>query len=198
MKRYGFFGMLVFTMGCGEPEKVPDNTPPLVEPSGFVDTSSQRRVRRLSAEQFHNSLQVATNQAWSKYERFAAALGRADFGETTSEGGDISVTFDKLVHDAARETCLAAVEADVQMADNVILRHVSLADRDLPKLSANLRYLFLRFLAVQIDADDDARFSPWLTLLQTKADGELSDNDMQMRWAAVCVGLVTHPDFLTY
>ncbi len=157
-----------------------------------------RATRRLSAEQFHRSLTAATGQEWSDYERFAAALGRPDFATVNQESRDISVTFDKLVHDAARVTCRDAVQADVDSATDVILRHATLEDREPAKLEENLSYLHLRFLTAEV-ASGDERLRPWMDLLGAPFKNDKPPyNEMKNRWTAVCVGLATHPDFLTY
>lgn len=171
--------------------------PPGRDPVGPTDPAPGRRVRRLTADQFARSLQVATGQAWSRYATYAETMGKPDFGELTDEGTDLSVTFDKLVHDAARETCGRAVDLDRTTATTVIMRDARPADRDHAKSVANLQYLFLRFLGVAIDAADDARLAPWLTLLEA-APAPTTDVEMATRWKAVCIGLVTHPDFITY
>lgn len=178
-----------------------DITTPGREVVGPAQHDDTRRVRRLTADQFYSSLTTVTGQAWDGYARYANALGRPDLAEVTDEGRDLSVTFEKLVDDASRETCRDAIVADRTAAEGagVIVRHVTLADRDPSALAMNLRYMFLRFLSVEITADDDSRLDPWMTLLTTPPEeGELSDTDMEYRWQAVCVGLVTHPDFLTY
>lgn len=181
-----------------ETEEVTPTTPPTRDPVGDAELPAGRRLRRMSADQFVASLEVATGQRWSDYERFAAAMGRADYGEITEEGLELNVTFEKLVEDAARATCDDAVRADVDGGE-VILRHVSIADRDEAAYVANLEYLFLRFLGQPL-AEGDTRLDPWLALLNAPpADGaELTDTTMRRRWTAVCVGLVTHPDFVSY
>jgi len=179
----------VLAGGCAD-EAVPDR-----DPVGPAEPTEGRRIRRLSAEQFHRSLEVATGQTWARFETFAAALGRPDFVDLTEQGLDISVTFDKLVHDAAQEACAEAVAAD-RAGGDTILREASLTDREGAPLAANLRYLYRRFLGFTVEDDGDPRLTPWLTLLQEPA--ATTDNAMAARWTAVCVGLVTHPDFLTY
>lgn len=187
------FTLVALSAACGS-----DADPPARDPIGPTEPEPGRRVRRLSAEQFARSLQIATGQSWSRYQTYAETLGRPDFGELTDQGLELSVTFDKLVHDAAREACGRAVDLDRTSGSTVILRDARPADRgDRAKYIANLKYLMMRFLGVAIDADDDPRLTPWLTLL----DGEpvpTTDVTMATRWKAVCIGLVTHPDFLTY
>ncbi len=179
--------------GCGGD---PEPTPPDRDPGSPTDVEPGRRVRRLSADQFARSLQVATNQTWSRYAQFAGALGKADWSQITEEGTDIGVTFEKLVTDAARETCRRAVSAPGQ----AIMRHAVLADRPGAgdaRILANLKYLVLRFHGLDITADDDPRLAPWLGILRG-GTAPTTDALMGQRWEAVCIGLVTHPDFLTY
>ena len=185
-------------LGCSDSKPGgEDKTPPEVEPTSPSELDPGRRVRRLSADQFHKSLQVATGQAWSKYDEFSSALGRADFAEITTEGADLSVTFDKLVLDAARETCKKAVTAD-QAGGTVILRDATVSDRGEAEMVSNLQYLYMRFLGFKIDSADDVRLSPWISLLRDGDVTALPDSTIAQRWEAVCIGLVTHPDFLTY
>ncbi|MEZ4403294.1 MAG: hypothetical protein R3B06_24930 [Kofleriaceae bacterium] len=186
--------VVVALAGCASDASDP---PPGRDPIGPTDPAPGRRVRRLTADQFERSLEIATGQAWSKFGTYAEALGRPDFGELTEEGTDLSVTFDKLVHDASREACGKAVDRDRTTGDTVILREVVASDRDHAKYVANLKYLTMRFLGVEVEADDDARLAPWLGLLEAEPV-PTTDVAMATRWKAVCVGLVTHPDFLTY
>ena len=208
MKTTSWMLMLLALAGCngqigdsasGEPEpEAPATVAPERDPVGEATLPAGRRLRRMSAEQFVASLEVATGERWADYEGFAAAMGRADYGEITEEGLELNVTFEKLVEDAGRATCEDAVAADVEGGET-ILRHATLADRDPAKYAANLEYLYMRFLGQPL-AENDARLTPWLDLLSAArpGDAEITDTVMQRRWTAVCVGLVTHPDFVSY
>lgn len=164
-------------------------------------THGGRVIRRLTADQLNRSLTVVTGETWTDFDRYAGALGQPDLVEVTDEGLSPSVAFAKLVEDAARTTCDAAVERDLTRpaAERVILRHATPDDDDLPTLVANVRYLYLRFHALDLAADDE-RLAPALGLLTAApaAGGALSRAGRIARWKALCVGLVTHPDFLTY
>ncbi|MEX1363137.1 MAG: hypothetical protein AB1Z98_08430 [Nannocystaceae bacterium] len=165
---------------------------------GDADAPAGRRVRRMSASQFHRSLVEVTGQPWPEYERFAGAMGRADFSEITEEGRELSVTFDKFVHDAALYSCSAAVAADVAgQQPAIVLRWAEVSDRDEAALRRNLEYLMLRSLGQQV-REDDPRVEPWMDLLTGPTEERLDDALMAELWTAVCVGLVTHPDFVTY
>ena len=165
---------------------------------GDAELSDGRRVRRMTADQFHRSLVIVTGQPWPEFPEFAATMGRADYAEITEQGREISVTFDKFAHDAATYSCNAAVTADLAGGPGVMLRHATVADRDIATLRANLSYLMVRVLGQEMGAED-SRMKIWTDLLLADpADGTLSNELMQERWTAVCIGLLTHPDFFTY
>jgi hypothetical protein len=186
--------------GGGDPAPEGTSAPTARETAGPAELEPVRRGRRLTADQFHRSLALATGFPWTRYEQFASSLGRPDYAEITAEGLEASVTFDKLVHDAARESCARAVIADGGRpvpGSETILRYASVADRDPAVLRENLAYLLLRFHAVDVAGDGaDPRLDPYLDLLLEPAPG--NDTQMAYRWVAVCVALATHPDFLTY
>lgn len=176
--------------------------PPSRDPVGGAELAPGRALRRMTAAQFNRSLTVATGQEWEDFDRYASALGAADFAEVTEEGTEFNVTFEKLVEDAARETCRAAVAADIAREvgeENVILRHASVESREEAEYVSNLSYLFMRFLGQPVLAGD-SRMTPWLGLLNAPPEPEtdLDDTTLRARWTAVCVGLVTHPDFVAY
>ena len=193
----------VAAIGCSGGSTSYDDPRRVVDPEQVPET---KRIRRLTADQFFASLNVATGQRWDDEEQFAATLGRPDFAEVTVEGREMSVGFAKLAGDAARETCRRAVEQDRGTADQasrVILRKISSIDQLDPfdaNVGENLRYLVLRFHGVYAIDDDDRRLQPWFTLLQDglNATDEERFVEAQDRWIAVCTGLALHPDFLTY
>lgn len=193
----------VAAIGCSGGSTSYDDPRRVVDPEQVPET---KRIRRLTADQFFASLNVATGQRWDDEEQFAATLGRPDFAEVTVEGREMSVGFAKLAGDAARETCRRAVEQDRGTADQasrVILRRISSIDQLDPfdaNVGENLRYLVLRFHGVYAIDDEDRRLQPWFTVLQDglNATDEERFAEAQDRWIAVCTGLALHPDFLTY
>ena len=190
-------------MGCSEGSSGYEDPRRIVDAEQVPET---KRIRRLTADQFFASLEIATGQRWDDQEQFAATLGRPDFAEVTVEGREMSVGFAKLAGDAARETCRRAVEQDRNTADaaaRTILRRIGSTEQldpfD-PSVGDNLRYLLLRFHGVYATDDDDRRLQPWFTLLQDglSATDEGRFAEAEDRWIAVCTGLALHPDFLTY
>ncbi|MCX4239199.1 hypothetical protein [Paraliomyxa miuraensis] len=189
--------------GEGEDPSDDDDGPDSGEPGhhdqGEIEDPAGRRVRRMTAQQFHRSLIAVTGQPWPAFDDYAAAMGKADFAEITDEGREISVTFDKFVHDAALHSCTAAIDADLEgTSAGTVMRWTKPTDRDEVVIRRNLDYLMLRFLG-QETKPTDPRVDPWMNLLTHEpSDGEIDDGLMIERWTAVCVGLVTHPDFVTY
>jgi hypothetical protein len=167
---------------------------PEPEGEGPAEFPAGRRIRRMTADQYMRSLEIATGQTWPDYAEFAPALGKADYAEIVSEDRALSVTFDKFIHDAALSTCRAAVDADVEQGTGVILRDVAIDSDDEAFIRANLVYLTLRFLASDVQPSDP-RLDVWVDLV---ADTSLDDDARRERWVAVCVGFATHPDFVAY
>jgi len=162
-----------------------------------------KRIVRLTADQFFRSLEVTTGQTWSRANQYASTLGKPDFTQSTQEAREISVSFVKLAGDAAREVCGEAVDADLEMGetgDRILLKHLQSLDPEDDSALQNLRYLVLRFHGTYINDDLDARLEPWLSILRTDLPTDAGERESQARdrWKAVCVGLITHPDFLTY
>lgn len=162
-----------------------------------------KRLQRLTANQLFMSLRVATGQTWSQEDRYAATLGRPNFDQQTEEAREFSVSFTKLVGDAARETCGNAVNQDLEMEnpnERVILKRLTGMNPLDDSVLDNLRYLMLRFHGIHVTDALDSRLEPWVQLVRADLPEDEGDRERaaQDRWKAVCVGLVLHPDFLTY
>ncbi|MGB5812665.1 MAG: hypothetical protein WBG86_19175 [Polyangiales bacterium] len=162
-----------------------------------------KRLVRLSADQFFRALEVTTGQTWSREGQYEATLGKPDFTQSTQEAREISVSFVKLAGDAAREVCGRAVDADLESGngtDRVLLKHLDGLDPEDDSALENLRYLVLRFHGTYLTDDLDSRLDPWMSILRTDLPADPGEREAQARdrWKAVCVGLITHPDFLTY
>lgn len=176
------------------------------EPRNPNDPNAQpetKRLVRLTADQFFRSLEVTTGQTWSRAEQYSSTLGKPDFTQSTAQAREISVSFVKLAGDAAREVCGEAVDADLEMAngdDRVLLKHLDGLDPEDDSALTNLRYLVLRFHGTYLTDDLDSRLDPWVSILRTDLPTDPGERESQARdrWKAVCVGLITHPDFLTY
>lgn len=175
-----------------------DSGVPNPEGEGPAELPLGRAIRRMTADQYVRSLEVATGQTWADYEAFSAAMGKADYAEITEHDRTLSVTFEKFINDAALATCRAAVDLDADEGGNIILRHVSLEDTDETAIRTNVQYLLLRFLADEAELDEES-IDPWVSLvLAPVANPKEATEIRRARWTAVCIGLTTHVDFITY
>ncbi|MCR9162534.1 MAG: hypothetical protein ACE37F_19145 [Nannocystaceae bacterium] len=185
-----------------------DSGAPNPDGEGPAELPQGRTIRRLTADQYVRSLEKVTGQPWPDYELYAAAMGKADFAEITEHDQTLSVTFEKFANDAAIATCRDAVDTDATEGRDTILRFAGIETAPdgalLPSseadVRANIQYLFLRFLADEVELDSPL-IDPWaeLVLAPIVPSEDLSADAIgRERWAAVCVGLATHVDFLTY
>ncbi len=182
----------------GEDDGAGESGAPSPEGEGPAELPLGRAIRRMSADQFMRSLEVATGQRWDDFEEYSAAMGKADFAEITEHDRTLSVTFEKFINDAAFATCTDAVDLDADDGGTVILRHATLQDDDEAAVRTNVQYLLLRFLADETDLDD-AAIDPWADLVRAPIeDSDAATETRRTRWTAVCVGLATHVDFITY
>ncbi len=175
-----------------------DSGAPSPEGEGPAELPVGRAIRRMTADQYVRSLEVATGQSWAGFEEFSAAMGKADYAEITEHDRTLSVTFEKFINDAALDTCRTAVDLDADEGGDTILRHATIEDTEESSVRANVQYLLLRFLADETELDDEA-IDPWASLVMAPIPNpEDATETRRARWTAVCIGLATHVDFITY
>ncbi len=178
---------------------LPIDHPPVEEPP----TSS--KMRRLSLAQLRNAISTVLGKdvngkpiTWmvttttSGFTRYAATLGEADYVNITEDDLEPSALYLKFVGDAARDVCTRALDADAKRtsaADRVLLRHVEPGDTvalEPAAVDQNLRYLKLRFHGIKLHPSDEAGIAPLRKLFEAAG------------WHAVCVALLTDPEFHLY
>ncbi len=174
-----------------------------VDPPGQADEG--RPMRRMDIDQLNASLRAVTGGiGWEvngvdQLEDLASTLGRPDYLQSTSEDLAPSLLFQKFLDDAANSACDELVQREaVGSADNVFLVHTtpddtSLSDPD--AVTAELQGALLRFHGHQLDATDP-QLESWRWLFDTTV--EVTGGDTLAGWRAVCIGLITHPDFAMY
>ena len=196
------------------------NAPPVDHPPIQVQGTSAS-PRRLSTDQLRASLPIAFGNdatgapiTWKNGANPALAnpditrsLGEPDYIDTTDEALEPSVLYAKFMDDAARSLCSQGLDADATRTDagqRALLRHVELGDTVESKaagVDANLRYLVLRFHAVHVAEGDTATVAPLRELFTTVSRASTAtDPKLRARegWNAVCVALVTAPEFNLY
>ncbi len=203
---------------------LPIDHPPLEEPPSEGPPSAQ--VRRLTVPQVRSSLVTVlgndvngvpiswmTSSTQSGFDRYGGALGTADFLNITEDAVEPSALYAKFMGDAARDACNRALAADnvkADMAERVMTRFVERTDtvaKNPEGIDRNLRYLKLRFHGVMIPETDpqaSERVAALRTLFDTvvkKASNNAANptqTQVRVGWHAVCVALLTDPEFHLY
>lgn len=161
--------------------------------------------RRMTVDQLDASIRAATGGLfWSdtlgndQLVTLSATLGKPDFIDSTQEDLSVSLLFQKFLGDAARDVCTRMVEGEVAGERPVLL--MALAEPGTAAaltdaaVDANLQQLLLRFHGQDFDLAS-ARLSPWRWLYTSTLH---VTGDPLVAWRAVCVGLLSHPDFYSY
>ena len=180
----------------GEPNRTPaqvdaaDPLPPAHPPLSGLDIQS-RGSRRLSVPQMLRSIETFGRLENGSLEipiDLAITLGQPDYLQTTEESLDPSPLFMKFMMDLAGLVCrtLAAIEPERTPNDRVFTRFGSLEE--------NLRDTLL--MATGIHDDDATPYVDRLTRVYNAARqgprGEENGHE------AVCIALLTSPEFLLY
>lgn len=189
-------------------ETHPD-APVIAESVGAVDLvpAPELRVRarrRLDLDQLSAAIRRATGGiGWDEggdgdhFEALAATLGKPDYLEITQEDLSPSALFHKFLDDAARDVCARLVEAELAGAAATLMVEAAATDiwDEAPEaVEANLRRLLLRYHGKALD-QGAPELAPWRWLFQTVGHGS---EEPTTAWRAVCVALITHPDFYSY
>ncbi len=166
-------------------------------------------TRRFSADMLEASLSILMghNIKWqlsgrsdSAFDSLSDTLGKPDYIEITEEARLPTTLYVKLTGDMARNVCQQAVDADYRLSsvtERALIRVPNLSDiKDSVSINKNLRYLKLRlhgeFIAEQdIDATTDLR-----TIFNTVA--AVPGSDAKKAWQAVCVAMLSAPEFHLY
>jgi hypothetical protein len=122
-------------------------------------------------------------------EALSRTLGKPDFVEITTEDLEPSALFQKFLDDAARSVCAKVVDRDVGRPPAMrLLAKPSETDEQ------TLVRLLLRFHGRWVEAGA-AELESWQWLVQSATHVTGSPEEA---WRAVCVALITHPDFYSY
>ena len=182
---------------------------PLGEATLLVAVEPPARARqRLNIDQLSASLERITGGVnWvageaTLWEILSATLGRPDYIQTTQEDLLPSALFHKFLDDAARQICADLVSADLLWAAGEgqgaphLLVYVDPADAlgDDEATSENLSHLLLAFHGRRV-APGSPELVQWRWLVDTVG---AASSEPTEAWNAVCVALITHPNFYSY
>ncbi len=183
-------------VGVGEGD--PADLVPAPEPG-------QRDRRRMDIDQLDATIQRVTGGLYwrvgdvSQFEALSATLGKPDYADSTNEDLAPSLLFQKFLGDAAGSVCGELAQVDPQRAegDRTLLTSVTAEatiETDPDGVEANLVSLLLRYHGRTLEPGADA-LNTWRWLFESTTHVSA---DPVAGWRAVCVGLMTHPDFYTY
>lgn len=142
-------------------------------------------------------------------DKMGDSLGEADYIDTTEDSLEPSPLYLKFMDDAARDVCnrvLVADAAKATQADRVLTREVTETDTMATapaSVDANLRYLVLRLYGIKLAADDAVSLADLETLFTaavtaSAGESEPAAKDVTEGWRAVCVAMLTAPEFHVY
>ena len=185
------------------------------ESLGVVDVTpepdaSSRNLRRMTIPQLRDAIQSATGGIyWADANGndillgLEPSLGVPNYIDTTAEESEPSLVFQKFLGDAARAVCTESIQNDIEMApaDRVMLQRVdhqlgweNATPAQQTLIDDNIRDMKLRITGhLSMDDPDDVRGLRWLFRSVTTATGEPAKG-----WRAVCVALMTSPEFYLY
>ncbi len=162
-----------------------------------------KATRRLTIMQLENSIPrlfggdtwTFTNQQGQTFQLFEAlgpTLGEADYVRTTSHNVEPTALFSKFMDDMASDLCAKAIARDATnppVAERLVVRYPENVDQ-------NLRFMLLKFHNVYVPPESTADLEELRRLYEVVvADAAHSESD---GWFAVCVALVTSPEFMAY
>jgi hypothetical protein len=163
-----------------------------------------RPRRRLTIDQVNASLLAVTggltwtlgnNQA-NQFEALSTTLGVPDYIQVVQEDLAPGAIFQKFLGDAARSVCTQLVTKELASTpgERVLMVHAGpdvFLEDDTEAVEMNLRMLVLRYHGYLANENDPA-LETWRWLFESVSHVSQSPAE---GWRAVCISLITHPDF---
>lgn len=159
-----------------------------------------RFARRMSVDQLRRSIPVlfdgitwnvaGRNGATSGFDVLSRTLGEADYIQSTSHNEEPSPLFAKFMEDMAADVCNQAIRADLEAAAGAP-RLVIMDEAD---VDGTLRALRLKLHGLYVpDGSTDG-----IDDLRALYDDVASTQPPQVAWFAVCIAMLTAPEFMAY
>ncbi|MEO1337096.1 MAG: hypothetical protein AAFV29_15735 [Myxococcota bacterium] len=181
-----------------QPVAPSDEGPAVTDP---VDKSIGQVARRMTVDQMRRTIPMlfdgitwtldGRNGNTSAFDTLSRTLGEPDYIEVTTPNTDPSALFAKFMDDMAGDVCTKAATRDQQTTDlerRLIARYPD-------DVARNLRYLRLKLHGIHVPQDSTDGLEE---LIQLHDDVVDSTRSAVAAWYAVCVAMVTAPEFLTY
>lgn len=169
-----------------------------------------RAVGRMTIEQLARSIPIVTDGlSWTEdfgqgpvnmLDVLAPTLGSPDYLRVTEENLEPTLIIAKFLQDASQRICLRWVERDGNQPVDArsLVTHEDWASTDEALVRENLRRLQLRFYARQIEAADDPALDPLYQLFVDASSTAPPARAARDGWLAVCIAMMTDPEFVLY
>ncbi len=181
---------------------------------GGVTGPTSADIQRLTVRQLAQSLPVVLGgNTWMVggtpgFDARSATLGEADYIAVVDENLEASTLYQKFMGDAARDGCTRTSNADAALGQTsrVLVRFAALTDTvtsNATGIDQNLRYLKLRFHGVKVNATDTTSIAGLRTVFTgavrgAAGTGTPTAGHVKEGWRAVCVALLTAPEYHLY
>jgi hypothetical protein len=175
---------------------------PLVPLEGLVG----RKPKRLSIDQLNASIEAATGMKWTEtvngirntdvLDYLAPTLGRPDYAYITQDNLEPNVMFAKFMGDGARKVCsdVAAKDKSTTAEKKVLVKNIQALDAtNTQAIVDNVVYLRTRFFS-----DASTQYAVSAPFVKVFHDTIAAQGSAEDGWLAVCVAMLTDPQFLTY
>ncbi|MCA9545859.1 MAG: hypothetical protein KC613_15755, partial [Myxococcales bacterium] len=119
----------------------------------------------------------------------------------TQENLEPTLIVAKFMADASNRICMRWVNRDQSLpaGERSLVTHDGpWESTDAAHVEANLRVLLLRFYARKVAADDRESVADLAELFRTAADTAAPGLGARDGWLAVCIALMTDPEFILY
>lgn len=184
-------------------------TPHKEYPSG-EEILPARTPQRLSVDHLRRSIPQLLGRDWEDgqgrnlFDLYSSSLGEADFQANNKDVREPSPVFAKMMDDMAGKVCRETVAAD--MTAEASARRVFKYQGDIDR---NLRWLRLKFHGIHVpeSCQQDDQSISYLKQLYERVEEACSKPDATgcpkgdagiAGWTAVCVALITDPEFMAY
>ena len=166
-----------------------------------------RERRRMDLAQLGAAIKAATGGvSWTdskgndQLQSLASTLGVADYLQRLEADLGAGPVFQKFLGDAARSVCTVRIDQELAQdpAERTLMALVDPEDtlESAPDaVEKNLANLLLRFHGVKVASPDDAALQRWRWLFESVS--HVTKKPAQ-GWRAVCIALISHPDFYSY
>lgn len=165
-------------------------------------SAGDRVAHRLSVDQVRRSVPALFGgETWTVgngrntsvgFDALARTLGEPDYIQSTTNNLDASPLFAKYMDDMAGDVCNKAVTRDrgaTSPSEKLVVRHPTDVDQ-------NLRFLRLKLHGILVPDGSTAGLDELRSLYEAVTRD--AGGDVNQGWFAVCVAMLTAPEFMAY